>query len=362
MTNPLRIAHIPARTAYVWKLQSTDFTIVNGQNIHATTVPTALTAKWILNHQPLDWVDVIHLHHIEFELLDDLEHLIDVCRTSGTGIVLTVHDLHAMFTTDQALAERYALLSQDGVFWTTTSDGAARDLQSQYSPSEEVCSLPLGYAIPPALVAGRSRTHSTAPRYFMYGAMRPNRDHLSTLANWSLGLTHTHATFNVLLRALSAIDFARQEYRPSDLIALLQSDQRINTVMKPYPSDENLVEMALESDCLVLPYRWGSHSGQLEFAFDLGLLPLVPPVGYLTEQHARHGNLVPDPVWIDWDGGNPYLQGEQFLEALLRAQDVLLDRNFLPNPQFLEYREVEHQGLLHNHVDLYERAVEQART
>ncbi|WP_374928376.1 hypothetical protein [Kytococcus sedentarius] len=38
----------------------------------------------------------------------------------------------------------------------------------------------------------------------------------------------------------------------------------------------------------VLPHRWGTHSGWVEQCLDLGTVPVVPDVGHLEEQGARH--------------------------------------------------------------------------
>jgi beta-1,4-mannosyltransferase len=51
----------------------------------------------------------------------------------------------------------------------------------------------------------------------------------------------------------------------------------------PLPLDD-LCAALVRSDALVLPYRWGTHSGLVELAADLGVTVLAADVGHLAEQ------------------------------------------------------------------------------
>jgi hypothetical protein len=186
----------------------------------------------------------------------------------------------------------------------------------------------------------------------MYGALRPSRDHLSTVANWSLSITDPGARLTVLLRAISPGDFQRHDV-PA-LLAVIRSDSRIQTVMRAYPTDAEIAEAGLRADALLLPYLFGSHSGQLELAFDLGLLPVCSSVGYLKDQWHMLSGLVTEPVWFDWSDGHPGLFGEKFVAALEIAHARLRSAARRgPGAEFLEYRRHEHTRFLEAHRTVY---------
>ena len=85
MSRALRVVHLPARTPYVRKITSEDYLILNGANTEHGVVPTAVTASWLLDRRPLDWLDVLHLHHIEFDDFATLQRLLTACASWVAG-------------------------------------------------------------------------------------------------------------------------------------------------------------------------------------------------------------------------------------------------------------------------------------
>jgi hypothetical protein len=186
----------------------------------------------------------------------------------------------------------------------------------------------------------------------MYGASRGSRDQVSTMVNWSLSVTDPDSVLHVLLRAFSPTDFTDGARAPL-LLDTAARDPRIRLTMRPYPTDEEVVRAGLASDALLLPYLWGSHSGQLELAFDLNLLPVCSLTGHLREQYERHQGLVDEPEWFDWSQGHPNLFGEKFLSALEEAAARLDAGPRRLDPAFLDYRAHEHQEILGQYGRLY---------
>ena len=127
--------------------------------------------------------------------------------------------------------------------------------------------------------------------------------------------------------------------------------------MRAYPSDVEIAAAGLRADAVLLPYLYGSHSGQLELAFDLNLLPVCSAVGYLKDQYRAHDGLVTEPVWFDWSDGHPFLFGEQFVTALETADARLRSTPRQgPSAEFLEYRRREHPQFLDAHRAVYAAA------
>lgn len=354
MSRALRVVHLPARTPYVRKIVSDDFMILNGVNTGHGVVPAAVTATWLLDRRPLDWLDVLHLHHVEFDDIADLKRLLTECVDCDVKVVYTAHDISPMYCSADSFDDRMRLLASSGVSWVCLTAASADTLKEQVPGLPPVAVIPHGYVVSPDDLARITPdgTLPAAPRYLMYGALRPSRDHLSTVANWSLSMANPAARLTVLLRAISPGDFQRHDV-PA-LLAVIRSDSRIQAVMRAYPTDAEIAEAGLRADALLLPYLSGSHSGQLELAFDLGLLPVCSSVGYLKDQWRMHDGLVTEPVWFDWSDGHPGLFGEKFVAALETAHARLRSAAMHgPRAEFLEYRRHEHSRFLEAHRAVY---------
>jgi hypothetical protein len=80
-------------------------------------------------------------------------------------------------------------------------------------------------------------------------------------------------------------------------------------------TDEELQEYLGEIDVLVLPYRFGTHSGWVEACYDAGVGAVVPDCGFFHEQHG-------DPTYGYGTDGPP-VEGlrRAVLAALTRSAD-----------------------------------------
>lgn len=354
MSRALRVVHLPARTPYVRKIVSAEFSILNGTNSEHGIVPEAVSAQWLLDRRPLDWLDVLHLHHIEFDDFSTLARLLAACQDSGVKIVYTAHDIAPMYCPADDFQARMELVASSGASWVGLTAASVETLQDRLSGLGQVTVIPHGFVVQPDELAGKSREGGppAAAEYLLYGALRPNRDHLATVANWSLSVTDQAARLNLLMRALSPADFKRHDV-PA-LLAIIKSDPRINASMRAYPTDDEVVNAGLRADALLLPYLFGSHSGQLELAFDLNLLPVCSSVGYLKDQYDVHKGLVTEPIWFDWAEGHPFLFGEKFVAALEFAHARVRNTSRRgPRSDFLEYRRDEHTQFLDAHRAIY---------
>lgn len=351
----MRVVHLPARTPYSSKLQGPDFHILNGTEIPSgDTVPAAVTADWLLEHGPLTWLDVLHLHHIDCEDIATLERLLDACLVYGVKVVFTAHDTRPMVGNAEGFVERLRLLrSAENLSWVCLTEGSVTKLAEVLGERPNAAVIPHGYVAAPESLADLEReSRGPGSRYLMFGASRASRDQLSTTGNWSLGITDPHSTLHVLLRAFSPADFADGGRAPL-LLETAGRDPRIRLTMRPYPTDEEVVRAGLASDSLLLPYLWGSHSGQLELAFDLNLLPVCSLTGHLHEQYEQHKGLVEEPEWFDWSRGHPNLFGEKFLTALEKAAARLDSSPRRLDREFLDYRVQEHKAILDAYARVY---------
>lgn len=350
----LKVAHVPARTPYARKLTSEHVRILNGSE----RVPRDLTLRHVLARRPFTWFDVLHLHHVEFDDLAALRLVLSECARAGRRVVFTAHDVAPVFTSRRQYQRKLRTLVEWNVPFVCLTPGSAAELRTKLGPSLRTVIAPHGYVVSPDELPPRTREGGDRFRYLMFGSLRDNRDVSTVLHNWRFGRLQRETSLQLLLRAPAPINLEHEsERRTWDLISSMAlTEPRLEVDIAPFPTDTEVAVTAAGCDALILPYKWGTHSGQLELAFDLGVPPIASTIGYLREQHEQHRGLASEPVWFDWSDGNAYAYGERFLRALDRAithreaDDVTLRR-----AHFADHRRAEHKEVMAVHHDLYER-------
>jgi hypothetical protein len=215
--------------------------------------------------------------------------------------------------------------------------------------------IPHGYVVPPACAQSSPATGRTAVCHLLFGSLRANRDLATVLYNWRFGSRQQDTNLRLLLRAPGPVTLAEERDRWDLLAAMATASRRPHVEVLPFPGDADVIRAAATCDTVLLPYRWGSHSGQLELAFDLGLVPVTSSVGYLREQRELHGDLVPEPAWFDWSDGSTYAYGERFLAALDQSLELVSERRETRRAsEFAEYRRAEHEHVLAAYREVYD--------
>ncbi|MEU3017320.1 hypothetical protein ABZ635_08020 [Nocardiopsis sp. NPDC007018] len=320
-------------------------------------VPRDLTLRHILARRPFTWFDVLHLHHVEFDDLSALRLVLSECARAGRRVVFTAHDVTPVFTSRRLYQHKLRTLVEWNVPFVCLTSGSAAELHAKLGPSVRTVIAPHGYVVSPDELPPLARETKRRFRYLMFGSLRENRDVSTVLHNWRFGRQQRETDLELLLRAPASVNLEHDgERRLWGLISSMAvTEPRLKVDIAPFPTDTEVAETAAGCDALILPYRWGTHSGQLELAFDLGLLPIVSTVGYLHEQYRQHEELVPEPVWFDWSDGNAYAYGERFLRALDRAvTHGDADGSTNGHADFADHRRAEHEMVMAAHHDLYE--------
>jgi hypothetical protein len=346
-----RVVHIPARTPYARKLRSDQVNTVNETAIGGVVVPRDATLRWLLQHRPWDWFDAVHLHHIDFESVEDLESVIAGCRKGEKRVVFTAHDTDPVFADPESHQVRLKLLADAGVPTVSLTPAARDRLHGGFGVESTV--IPHGFVAPPGTGGRRSPRRTGPTRFLLYGSLRANRDVELVLACWRFARDLRNTELRLLLRAPSRASL-EEDAAAWRSIREHAVDPRLQIDVLSYPSDGDITEAVAASDCLVLPYRWASHSGQLEHAFDLGVLPVAARIGFLPEQVELHGARVDPPVWCDWSAETPFAHGKHLLDAMARAHAMIQDSWAAPDPDgFARYREAEHETVIAAYHRLY---------
>jgi hypothetical protein len=176
----------------------------------------------------------------------------------------------------------------------------------------------------------------------------------TALVNWAYALADVDASLTILTRALDPQTLRDPSLRVPEILDFARARRdRVRVVMRAHPTDDDVRTFMREVDVLMLPYTFGTHSGQLELAYDTGSLALASDVGHLREQAAvtRWDGV----EWFTWSDGVEPLYGRRFVEALARV-DARARAGWDADPTAVgAFRAAEHEQLLRAYSEIYAR-------
>ncbi|KUI24334.1 hypothetical protein AU196_20810 [Mycobacterium sp. IS-1742] len=228
------------------------------------------------------YFDVMHVHFgydaTPPAVLRDVAALLTSRRKP---LVVTVHDLHNPHFADPRdhLARLDVLIpAADAVVTLTT--GAADVIAERWGRRAGV--LPHPCVLPPAAV-GAQRAVRARPVVAVHAkSLRANIDPFPVI--------------NALLAAgesawqlrLDVDDDVHRSPRAGELTAVRLDElsrRGVDVRVHARFTDRELQQYLGEIDALVLPYRFGTHSGWVEACYDAGVAAVVPDCGHFRHQH-----------------------------------------------------------------------------
>ncbi|MEJ7650270.1 MAG: hypothetical protein WKF57_14745 [Nakamurella sp.] len=295
LTQPrLRVLQVPGEHAYVRHLQPVAEHGALFSTLPDPTPPVApgswhpsvvLDPGWQQAHAGT--FDVVHLH-FGYEHLTPAEvtSWAAAVHAAGAALVVTVHDIDNPHLTDQTRHHdnlRAALDAADRI--VTLTSAAACALWQRWGVEAVV--IPHPHLLPLTLVGTRAAPRSLdAPQVGVsLGALRANIDTaavLDFLDSWP-GPTPTVRVSQQLFDDRGADDAQRKAAGERLLSGAQEGRWRLD-VVEPGVPDEQIWRWLSSLDALLLPYRWGTHSGWVEACADVGTAVIAPRLGCWADQ------------------------------------------------------------------------------
>ncbi|MGH3799622.1 MAG: hypothetical protein ACRDTD_05700 [Pseudonocardiaceae bacterium] len=275
---------------------------------------------------------------------DEIEKIGLRATREGKKLVFTAHDLVPNIETDRAVFDHKTMLAERHAAAVITLTGmAAQHLASRVGrDASPVRVVSHGAALPLPFVGGGSKGEGVA----VFGALRPNRDLMGLVRAWRI-LPQTRPALRMLVRSVTKAERQRYAAVLADLDEVRNTEPGFTiTTTTEMVAPGELASWCQQSAVLALPYRWVTHSGQLELARDLGLRALAPDVPTLRAQIAD----VPrcEAVWFP----PQTLDEPQRLAGYLRHA-LSLPPPTADNQTLRTCRAAEHLRFLDAHRELY---------
>ena len=270
----LRVASVPASHPYARKVHHDDVVVLPDPTCPWWPHPV-LEPGWAQDHR--HEVDVVHVHFgFEHRTPTDLARWCAELDQAGLPLIVTVHDLvdpHSRTGHDAHRARLEVLVGASAQLVTLT-EWAAAEIEATFGRSATVIPHPF---VAPGDLAGPRRPGP--PRVGVhFKAFRAN-----ALA--------PHAVVPSLVRAAeragAELVVAADDHAAAGSLAELRSVSDrggVEPLISTTLDDAQLARFVGDLDVLVLPYRFGTHSGMVELCRDLGTRPVVPATGGYHDQ------------------------------------------------------------------------------
>jgi len=221
---------------------------------------------------------LVHLHFgFEGRDADDVASWAGALRRSGIALVHTAHDLdNPHLRTQEPFHRTVDVLARAADAVTTLTPTAADVLRRRSGVDATVIAHP--HVVPFADMERHRRPGADRSGIYVHAATcRPNLD--------------IDAIARLVARpsARRALVHVRSTAPPAALAQLrrVAATGRVQLDVRPRLDDAELWARIATSELVVLPYRWGTHSGLLEAAHDLGTPVLAPAFGGYADQGAH---------------------------------------------------------------------------
>jgi GT2 family glycosyltransferase len=273
---PVRLASSPPRHPYVAAVDADGSEPVRPDRVCGWEPDPLLTTGWLRAHA--QEIDVVHLH-FGFEHLtsDELASWTDAARRLHLPVVVTVHDLrNPHLDENRRHVEHLRILLSAAAEVITLTAWAALEIKERYGRIARVLAHPtVTEAEPNGARASMRRRDVTV----VLGTLRRNvREPAAIVASTVDGAESAGARVRVSVRREAADDPRLKR------VHALADEGRVDLEVHERLTDDELRDFLDRSHAIVLPYRFGTHSGWVELARDSGTHVVAPSCGHYASQ------------------------------------------------------------------------------
>lgn len=274
-TRTVRLLSVPSRHPYVDAVRPATTRLVEPDRVLNWEPDPVFTPGYLAARAGR--IDIVHLH-FSFDHLDRpaVRAWLAELDAAGIPLVLTAHDLRnphhdTRVRHDELLAE----LIPAAAAVLTLTPGAAAEIAERFGVQATV--VPHPSLVDPTRTAAVVTQPGLAVLHLK--SLRRNLiDPLALVAAAADGARRAGGRLRVDLHP-EVVD----DPRLSGLDALAV-ERQIELDVHPRFDDTEIERYVRRAHVTVLPYRWGTHSGWLELARDLGTRVVAPDVGYYPDQ------------------------------------------------------------------------------
>lgn len=304
------------------------------------------TPEYLDKHFPQNTYDVVHFHfEYYFIPLEVLEKILQYFKDKGKPIVWTCHDRSSLLE-EKADRKHEKMLFENADAVITLTSGCSRWLHKQFGRHRGgVEVIPHGYIAHPAVVESESKKIKKDRNLFTMhvGDFRKSKDYVQSIRDFLSCSQLANVRLQIIFRPINIYPDDEVRYQ-LETFSTLTNHPRIIKICMPHIQDDILTRVFLASHAVILPYKWGTHSGQLELARDCGSHVVASDVGFYKEQW--------DKIFM-WNvsDGKKDSHTRQYQQALIEAY------NQKPLEPAGYWRKNEFDKIVKRHAKIYNKLI-----
>lgn len=286
--NPVKILSLPSRHPYTSKFNRGNISFVNPDTDlfnEGRCAPELLEIEY-----PPQNYQIVHVH-FSFDLLlvKELEKLLKYFKSKKKPVVWTIHSIKPQRIHNLAVGQHHKILFKYADKIISPTVGAKLWVEQNWGKHKKnIDVIPLGFMADPKEVKNLESSVSKDGKRFTYliGEFRENKEFIQSIINFLQCSELNNTRLQLIFKPINMYGDSDYSKLDSDLLTFYQIIQhpRVEIISKPQISNTEIIRAFLRSHAIILPYKWGTHSGQVELARDCGCHVVVSDVGFYKEQ------------------------------------------------------------------------------
>lgn len=281
----MRVLMLPSMHPYVAKLSYGDkITIINPHSDYFS-LPSFGIKFLQQTHNPNSY-DVVHIHFSFDKVnIDNLRSVLIYFKQLGKPIVWTCHSKESQRVLNYCNGAYQKMLFQYSDKIITLTEGCKewieRNWGKHHKPIDVIAHGLI--AFPEDIMKNTIGMKKKRNRFtILYGEFRENKERIHSITDFLEADFLADCELHLIYKPHTTF----QTSNPNEwkMFINVSNNSRCSKFVKSWITNEELIKEFYSSHCIILPYLWGTHSGQIELAKDCGCYVVAPNVGFYTEQ------------------------------------------------------------------------------
>jgi hypothetical protein len=292
--NFIKLLCLPSRHPYTSKLESNFIKIINPETDYfneAKRKKINIVKLISEKHIPSEY-DIVHIH-FSFNRIspESFFQLLNYFKDRKKKIIWTSHSKESQHdkNLEDGLYEKYIYKFSDLIISPTL--GCKKWIENNIGKdkSKDIVVIPLGYMAPPDKIDEQKTkiTRENNSLIYLIGEFRENKEWLESILNILQCNSLKNYKLNLLYKPLEIYSDKEKKIideRKKWFWQITHNSPRINNICLDELSNDLLIRNFLSASFCILPYKWGTHSGQIELARDCGCKCVASNVGFYKDQ------------------------------------------------------------------------------
>ncbi len=290
ITDTIRVLSLPSRHPYMAKFHNRGkIVFANAETDYFNDIGGNASASYIEQHHPSSSYDVVHIH-FSFDRLTptQLGNLLDYFEEAGKPVVWTCHSRTSQRLRNLWGGQHQSMLYKRAARIVTLTNGCKKWLENSFEyKREDIIVIPHGFIVDPSDIAKYQTLAKKDQFIYLVGEFRQNKEVIQTILNFLQCSELLDATLLLIFKPINLYSNGFNTTIDENMKffwELTHDNPRINIISLPELPNDLIYKHFFESRWCLLPYLWGTHSGQLELCRDSGCSPIISDVGFYAEQ------------------------------------------------------------------------------